>query len=125
MAGDTAGEGELLVQSLQTFQISADVGIYFAVSTLKVRVCNEEVSAVSGSGNQNHVQIVLVDGTVHVCIYEVLSGNCSPVTNDLLLDLVSCKGLSEHRIVQQIQLGCRKIVCRSPICIQIRQILLG
>ena len=117
VAGDTAGEGELLIQSLQAFDILRNVGIYLAVSTLKVRVCNKEVSAVARAGDQDHVQVILVDGTIHVRINEVLSRNGSPVTNDLLLDHVPRQRLSEQGVVQQIQLGCCKVVCRTPVCI--------
>ena len=100
MAGNTTGEGELLVQSLQSLDILADIRVYFAVGTLKIRVCDEEVAAVSGTGDQDHVQIILVDGTIHVRIDKVLSGNGSPVSYNLLLDLLSGQRLSQKRIVQ-------------------------
>ena len=122
VAGDTAGEGELLIQSLQSFDILRNVGIYFAVSTLKVRVCHKEISAVARSGDQDHVQIILIDRTIHVRIDEVLSGNGSPVTYDLLLDHVLRQRLSKQGIVQQIQLRCCQIVRCAPVCIQVGQI---
>ena len=60
----------------------------------------------AGTGNVDHVQIILLDHTIEVNIDEVLSGNCAPVTYDLLLDVLFCERFSEQRIVEQIKLAC-------------------
>ena len=49
VAGNTAWEGELLIQSLKSFHILADVRIYLTISSLQIGVCHEEVAAMSWS----------------------------------------------------------------------------
>ena len=88
VAGHAAREGEALKHLRHTRLIFADVRVDLAVAALQVAVSDEEVSAVSGTGKKDQIQIVTLDHTVQMNIYEVLAGNGSPVSYDLLLDAV-------------------------------------
>ena len=102
VAGYAAGEGELFEHFFHSLFIAADIRVYLAVASVQVGVGDQEVSAVSGTGQQDHIQIIALDGAVAVYIYKILSGYSSPVADDLLLDLVHGKGLAQQGIVQQI-----------------------
>ena len=123
MAGDAAGERELFAQFLHPFVVLSDVGVYFAVRPFEVRVRHEEVSAVSGAGKQDHVEVVFFDRPVEVHINEVLPGHRSPMSDDLFLDLVTGQRLSQEGVVQHIQLCSREVVRRAPIGVHLFEIV--
>ena len=50
VAGNAAGEGELLEQLLHALLVLADVGIDLAVGAVQIGVGNQEVAAVAGAG---------------------------------------------------------------------------
>ena len=102
VAWHAAGERELFEHFFHSFLVTADIRIYFAVTSVKISICDQEVSAMSGTGEENHVQVITFDYTVAVNIYEILSGYSSPVAYDLLFDLIHSKGFFQQRIVQQI-----------------------
>ena len=73
MAGDATGEGKLLAQALQAGNVLADIGVHFAIGTLQIGVGDEEIAAVARTGDQNHVQIILIDDSIQMSIDEVLA----------------------------------------------------
>ncbi len=125
MAGNAAGEGKLLEHLFHTFFVAADVRINLAVASVQVGIGNQKVSAVSRPGEQDHIQIVALDGAVAVDVHEILSGYGSPVTDDFFLDLVHGKGFTQQRIVQQVELSGGEIVCRTPVSVHFFQHFLG
>ena len=56
-------------------------------------------------------------------IDKVLSRYRAPVPDDLFLDVFPAQRLSEKGIVQQIELGCRQIICGAPVGVHLLQIL--
>ena len=88
VARNAAREGELLEHLLHAFLILADVRIYLAVASIQISVGDQEVAAMTRTGKKDHIQIITLDGTVAVHIHEVLSRHGSPVSDDLLLDLI-------------------------------------
>ena len=122
MAGDTAGEGELLEEFLHSLQILADVGIDFAVTSLQIGLGHHGVAAVARAGEIDHVQVVLVDDPVQVCIDEVLTGDGAPVADNFFLDMSRLKGLLQQGVVQKVQLAGGQIVGSPPVGIQLFQL---
>ena len=59
MAGNAAGEGELLEQPLHTLHVLADVGVDLAVGAVQIVLSHHGIAAVTGAGEVDHVQIVL------------------------------------------------------------------
>ena len=121
MACDAAWEGELLEQALHALQVLAYVRVNFAVGAFQIGVCNKEVAAMSRTGQQNHVQIIPLDYTVQVYIYKVLARYSTPVSYNLLLNLLHCQRLAQQRVVQQVQLAGSQIVGCTPIRIHLAQ----
>ena len=121
VAGNAAGEGELLEHLFHSLFILADIWVYFTVGTLQIGVSDLEVSAVSRSGNIDHIQIIALDCTVTMGPDKILSRNSSPVAYDLFLNLIHCQGFAKQRIIQQVELSCGKIVCCPPVSIHLFQ----
>ena len=87
MAWDSAREAELLEKTLHSLLILCDVGVDLLIAAIKPVLGNHGVSAVPRAGEVNHVQILLFDDPVQVCINEVLAWACSPVAYYFLLDM--------------------------------------
>ena len=102
MAGDATGERKLLAQTLQTRNVLADIGVYLAIGTFQIGIGNEEVAAVTRAGDQDHVQIILIDDSIQMGIDKILPWHRAPMTDDLLLDMIHGQGLAKERVIQQI-----------------------
>ncbi len=122
VAGDAAGEGELLEELLQALFILADVGVDLAVGPLQIGLRDHSVAAVTGAGEVDHVQVILVDDPVQVCIDEVLTRDGAPVTNDLFLDLCRFERLFQQGVVQKVQLAGGQVVRGPPVGVNFFQL---
>src|SRR6202048_2757566 len=80
MAGNASGKRELGKELLQSGLVLADVGIDLGVGALEVGVGDQGRAAVAGSGDVEHVQVVLRNDPVQVHIDEVLTRRRSPMT---------------------------------------------
>ena len=81
-----ARERELLEQLLHAGLVLRDVRIHLTVGAVEIIIRNIEISAVSGPGEQNQVQIVPLDCPVQMHEDKILSRHRAPVSDDLLLD---------------------------------------
>ena len=121
VAGNAARERELLEQALHALGVLADVRVNLAVSALEVGVRHEEVAAVTRTGQQDHIQIILLDDAVQMNVNQVLTGHRAPVADDLLLDVLGLQRLLEQRVIEQVKLTGCKIICRPPVCVHFVQ----
>ena len=117
----SARERELLEKLLHTLCIAGDVWVNFGVRAFKVGVGHHEVSSVAGAGDVDHIKIILLDNSVEVNVDKVLSGNSTPVTYYLFLDVVSGEGFAEQGVIQQVKLTCGKVVCSAPVGVHFLQ----
>ena len=69
----------------------------------------------AGTRNVNHVQIVLLDQTVEMHIDEVQTRRRAPMAEQSRFDVFKFQRLTQQRIVVQVNLPDRKIICRPPI----------
>src|SRR5271157_1628133 len=115
VAGNSAGKRELQKELAQAGLILADVRIDLAVSALQVRVPDHRRAAVSGAGDVNHVEVVLLDDPVQVCVDEVLSGGGAPVSQQHVLHIRQSQRPLQQRIVVEINLAYRQIVGGTPV----------
>ena len=125
VAGHAARERELLEHLLHAVDVLADVRVDLAVAALKVGIRNKEISAVSGTGQEDHIQIIALDRTVQMRVDEVLSGYRAPVADDLFLDHIGGQRLPKERVLQQIQLAGGQIVGRAPVGVHLLQQLVS
>ena len=121
VAGNAARERKLLEQALHALGVLADVRVNLAVSALEIGVRHEEIAAVTRTGQQDHIQIILLDDAVQMNVNQVLTGHRAPVTDDLLLDVLGLQRLLEQRVIEQVKLTGCKIICRPPVCVHFVQ----
>ena len=121
MAGDAAGERELLEQFLHALFVSGDVGIHLGVGAVQPILRHHGIAAVTGTGKVNHIQIIFFDDPVQMGINEVLAGYGAPVAHNFLFDIVHGQLFPEQGIAQQVQLPGGKIVRCPPIGVHVLQ----
>ena len=115
MAGNTAGKGKLLKKLLKPGLVAADVGIDFAVGALEVGMGHDGRPAVSGAGDEDHVEVVFFDHPVQVRIDEVLAGSRTPMPQLQMLHIPERERPSQQGIIPEINLADRQIIRRAPI----------
>src|ERR1019366_459031 len=115
MTGDAAGEGELLEQPLHPSFVLRDVWVELAVGAYQVSVGHHGGAAVARAGDEDGVQVILLDDAVQVDVEEVQSGGGAPVAEQPGLHVVQLQGLLEERVVVEIDLADGQVVGRAPI----------
>ena len=81
MAGYAPWKGELREQLFQPGFILADVRINLAVAAFEVSIRHQCRAAMTGTGDVEHVQIMLFDDPVQMHIDEVLARRRAPVSD--------------------------------------------
>src|ERR1700721_4675285 len=104
MARNSAGERKLREEPLHALHILRDAWINFAVCAFEIGVGDQPRSAVSGTGDVDHIEIVFLDQPIEVRVDEVEAGRRTPMPEKARLDVLLLEGLTEHRIVEQIDL---------------------
>ena len=69
----------------------------------------------TGTGDEEHVQIAFFDDAVEMNIQEVESGRGAPMAEQTRFNVLDFEGFLEQRIVEQIDLPNGKIIGRPPI----------
>ena len=115
VAGDPAGERELLEQLLQPGLVLADVRVDLAVGAFQVGVADQRRAAVPGPGDIEHVQVVFLDHPVQVHVDEVLARGRAPVPDHQRLHVRQRQRPFQQRIVVQVELADRQVVRRPPV----------
>src|SRR5215475_105289 len=125
VARDAAGERELGEQAFQPLLVARDVRINLTVGSLEIGVRNQAGPAMPRAGNVDHVEVVLLDHPVQVNVDEIETGCGSPMTQEPRLDEILCEWLLEQRVVVEIDLADRQVVCGPPVRIHQCPLLVG
>jgi hypothetical protein len=73
VTGNAAGETELCKQLLHTKFVFSDVRVHLGVRAFKVGVGDQRWSAVTRSGNEEHIQVMRCDDPIEMHVNEVQS----------------------------------------------------
>ncbi len=122
MARDSTRKRELAEQALHSALVLGDVGIYLAVGTFEIGVCDDARAAMAWPGDENRIQVALPDHTVHMRVNEIEPGRRTPVAQEPRLDVFQPKRLAQEGIVQEIDLPDRKIIRCAPIGIELAKV---
>lgn len=101
MAGNAAGEGELLEQTLYAVLVLRDVGVDLAVRAFQIHIGDQTRAAVTGAGDVDDVEVVFLDQSVEVHVDEVEPKCRSSVAEQARLDVGQFERLFEQRIISQ------------------------
>ena len=115
VAGNAAGEAELLEQPLHAFRVLADVRVDLAVGALEIGVSNQRRSAMTRADDVDHVEVVALDDPVEVHVEHVQARRRAPMAEQPRLDVLALERLLQQRIVEQIDLADRQVVGCPPI----------
>ena len=121
MARNAAGKGELLEQPFHPGFVLADVGIDLAVAALEIGVGDQRRSAVAGTGDVDHVEIMQSDRPVQMDVDEILPRRRSPMPDHERLDMRKRERLAQQRICVEVNLTDREVVCGAPIGVELPQ----
>ena len=115
MAGNSAGERKLGEQLFQPGFVLGDVRVNFAPSAFEVNVTHDRRTAVPGTGDIKHIQVILLDDPVQVHIDEVLARRGAPVPDHQRLHVCELQRSLQQRIIVEINLADRQIVGGAPV----------
>ena len=115
VTGYAAGKRELGEQALHPRLVGGDVRVDLAVGALEIGVRHQSRSAVTRTGDIDHVEVVLLDDAVQVGIEEVQAGRGAPVAEQPRLDVFLGQGLLQQRIVVEIDLPDGQVVGGAPV----------
>ncbi len=121
VARNPSGKRKLHKQFAQSGFVLADVRIDLAVGALQVGVSDDGRTAVTGTGDVNHVEVVPIDDPVQMGIDEVLSGCRAPVPEQHVLHIRDRQRPPQQRIVVEKDLPDRQIIGGAPIGVQLVQ----
>src|SRR3974390_2862718 len=110
MTWDAARERELCEKSLHALLIGRNVGIDLAVGSFEVGVRDQARTTMTGTGDVDHIEIVLLDHPVQVNVDKVQSRRRPPMTEKPRLDVFFRKRLLEQRGVVERDLTNRQII---------------
>ncbi len=115
VTGNSAGEGELQEEFPQPGLVLADIWINLAVGAFEIGVCHDGRPAVPGTGDVNHVEVVLLDDPVQVRVNEVLAGRGAPVSQQHVLHVRERQWPLQQRVVVKIDLTDRQVIGGPPV----------
>jgi hypothetical protein len=102
MTANAAGEGELFKELPQALFVFALVGVNLGISSLQIYWTKHTRGAMPRSGEEDHVEVVLLDQAVQVSVDKRQARTRSPVPQEAILDVLWFEGLLQQRIVLQI-----------------------
>ena len=117
MAGDSTRKRELLEQLLQPGFVLSDIRIHLAPRSLKIHIAHDRWPAVTGTGDVEHVEVILLDDPIQMHVDEVLAGCRAPVPDHQRLHVRELQRLPEQRIVIEIDLTDRQVVGGTPVTV--------
>src|SRR5512135_228537 len=115
MTRNAAGERELLEELLHALGIPGYVGIKFAVRTFQICVGYHAGTSMTGAADEYDIEVMSLDHAVKVHVDEVEPRCGAPVSQQPGFYVLQLQGLLEQRIVIEIDLSDRKVVCRTPV----------
>src|ERR1700722_6278746 len=122
MAGNPTGKRKLLEQLFQPSLVLADVRINLTPCAFEVDVAYYRRAAVPGTGDVNHVEVILLDDPVQMHVDEVLPRRRAPVSYHKRLDVRKLQWLSKQWVVVEINWADRQIIGGPPVGIDLTEL---
>src|SRR2546425_6038602 len=94
VAGDTSWKGELLEEPLHPVRILGNIRVKLGVGPFKIGVGYKSGTSVTGTGDVDNIQLLLLDQPVQMNVDEVQTGCGSPVTQQSRLDMLQLERLA-------------------------------
>jgi hypothetical protein len=118
VARDAAGKRKLFEEALHPGGVAGDVRKQLAIRAFQIGIGNDRGPAVTGTGEEDRVEIARGDRTVEMRDHEVQTRRGSPVAEQPRFDVLAPQRLAQERVVEQVNLTDREIVRRPPVGVE-------
>ncbi|MNQ89941.1 hypothetical protein D3C85_1052650 [compost metagenome] len=123
MAGNAIRPRKLPKQANQAVAVALHRRTELGVRAFEVGLGDHRRAAMTGTGDENHVQIVLFDQAIEVGIDQVQPGCRAPMAKQARLDVLQGQRQLQQRVVLEVNLPHGQIIGGPPIGIQTLQLL--
>src|ERR1700752_1607543 len=120
---DAAGKGKLPEELPQPLDVLALFRIDLGVGSFEVSWTENARRAMPRTGQEDHVEIVLLDEPAQVNIYKRQPWAGSPVSQQTTLDMFRAQRFRQQRIIQQIDHAQAEVIASSPAGVGPAQLL--
>ena len=121
VAGDTLRPRELPKQPLQAVAVAFDGRVVLGVRAFQITVRHDAWPAMARTHDVNHVQVVFFNQPVQVNIQKVQTRRRAPMAQQARLDVGERERTLEQRVVLQVNLPDRQVVCGTPVSVYLLQ----
>ncbi len=121
VAGDAARERELLEEKGEAFGVLRDVRVNLAVRALEVDVGHDAGAAVARAGDEDGVEVPILDDAVGVQVEKVEPGRGAPVPEKARFDVLEAEGLTEERIREEVDLPYGEVVRGAKVPVHVEE----
>jgi hypothetical protein len=125
VAADPSGERELLEELEHPLGVLALVRIDLRVGALQIDRSEDAGSSVAGAGQEDRVEVVLVDQPVEMGPDEAQSRARAPVSQEALLDVLRLQRLAQERIGAQVDHPGGEVAAGAPEGVHVVQLVGG
>src|SRR5277367_1246569 len=95
VAWDSPGKRELLKQFAHPLFVLLNVRIELSVSALEIGSGYDAWTAMAGSGDIDHIQVVLLDDPIEMSVDEIEPGSCTPMTQKPGFHMLNFQGFAK------------------------------
>ena len=120
---DAAGEGELPEEATQPVEVARDARVDLGVGPFEVGVRDDARTTVSGTGDEDRVQVASPNDAIHVGVDEVESRRRAEVAEQPRLDVPRLQWLAQQGVVEEVDLSYGEVVRRAPVGIDQAQLI--
>ena len=124
VARDAAGRGELAEQPAYAVGVLRDLREALGVGALEVARGDESRTAVTGTGEVDHLLAGRLDQARRVGVDERQAGARAPVAEQARLDVGVGQRLAQERVGHEVDLADGEVVVRAPPRVERRELLL-
>ena len=125
VAWNPTGERKLFEQFLHPLYIPRDVRIDLAIGPFQIGVGDKAGTAVTRTGDVDHVQVVFLDDAIEVHVNKVQAWRGAPMPQQSRLDVLQAQRLLQQRVIEEIDLPDRQVIGRTPVSVDSRNLLSG
>jgi hypothetical protein len=123
VAPNAAGERELLEETLHSRYIFSLIWINHGVRALEVRLRQDRRRPVARPGDNDGVQVVLIDQPVKVKVGEALTGIRAPVTQEPRLRVLRFQRLPKQGVLLEVQHPQTEVEASTPVRVGLAQLV--
>ncbi len=115
VAGHATGRRELAEQATEAVAGLGDLRIDLGVRAFEVDVRDDRRPAVTGAGEEDHVDVLFCDQSIEVHVHEAETGRRAPMAEQSRLDVLRLQRDLEKRVVEEVDLSGGQVIGGLPV----------